>query len=416
MATLDFNKALTSGGLGVQQTPAVSSFGQTYNPPSITPGTSTLNMNKAGNSGGLQISSPPTVAGATTTATSTTSTPKQTQSSGGTTRLQQLQQIQQSGGLNPVEQTEYNKLVADAQAGQGEANALIDQSYNEGNNYLNQAESQLRQDFPSVLEEAQKQYEAVIAQLTGNKQANLTTVGNNEIAAGQQKEDALSQARRLYDELRRGYQQRFGGATSAGQAASEISAVEQQRQMGKVTQDYGNTIRQVEQQKQQIETDFQNSQLQLQQQKDSAINQANRDFQQKLLQITQSRTQLAQDKANARLGALQDLRNKIFTINQQNLQFQQSLEAQKQQSQIELNSYMAKLGASTQQASAATAGYKPQVSTQLQAGGPTGTATDSLTGQIQGTVRQYNPETGQYEYLTKDQVNPGGVQSNAQFR
>jgi hypothetical protein len=221
--------------------------------------------------------------------------------------------------------------------------AAINSVYQPTMNYLNQAEGAVRQDFPNVLDAAQKAYESAIQELSGNKQRNVSTIQNNTVTAGQQKENALSAARRLYDELRRGYQQRFGGASSAGGAASEISNVEQQRQMGQTTQSYSDAMRQIQQQSSQLETDYQTGSMKILESKNQAIAQANRDFQNQLLQIAGQRAQTESEKAAARLDALNNLRNQAYTAQQDALKYQQSLDIFYKQQQADVQTYAQKL-------------------------------------------------------------------------
>lgn len=338
------------------------------------------------------------------------------QSSAGDSRLTELQKISQAGGLNPAQQSELQALQAQLKP-QGPSEAEINAVYEPTMNYLNQAESQIRGDYPTVLEAAQKAYESAISELTASKTKNLGTIAENQASAGSRKENALAEARRLYDELRRGYQQRFGGSTSAGQAASELSAVEQQRQMGAVNRDYSTTVRQIEQSKLQLDQDYQAGQAKIEEQKTLALQQAQQNFTQALLQIQSQRAQTESQKAAAKLQALTDLRNQAFQIQQDALNYQKNLDMFYRQQQADLQTYAAKLQLSGQGAQTAGNTYNPVInptsltiggSTQ-QAGPLTGYKKDELTGQTVGTVRQYDPVTGQYIYPTATQARSAGL-------
>lgn len=232
----------------------------------------------------------------------------------------------------------------------------INDAYNGTFNYLNQAEQTLRNQLPGVLQEAQTNYDTN-ANLAGNQfnQAN-TQLNQNTTTIQQQYESALAAARRLYNQLQTGYQQRFGGSSSAGGAASEIASEEQQRQQGQLMQNRINSLSQIDTQRQTVQQNYNQTLMQLNQQKQAAINQANRDFQNQLLQINQARGQAEDAKANARLQALQQLRDQVFSINQQNSQAQQALTYQAQQAQAQLDQYKAILAASQNAASGAVSG------------------------------------------------------------
>lgn len=220
--------------------------------------------------------------------------------------------------------------------------AAIDSSYGASAGYLNQAEQNLRGDYPTITAEIQKQNEANQAQLTANKQKTISGVEKNVSTAKTRKEDALAQARRLYAELQKGNVQRFGGVSSAGQAVSELQGAEAQRQFGATNRDFSTFMKDIEAQKAQIETDFNASLLNLKTQADSAINQATRDFQNKLLEINRLRAENESNKSAKRLEALMNLKNQVFSINQQNTVFQQQLQAMKYQQMLELDTYQKK--------------------------------------------------------------------------
>lgn len=276
------------------------------------------------------------------------------------------------GGSRPNINTEEDAIAAgyrglqDAiSAGAADTNRLIDEAYGASAGYLNQAENALRSDYPTILQEIEAQRAAAQRTAESGKSSTLGTITEQQTLADQRNQNVMADARRLYDELTRGYQQRFGGASSAGLAASELAAVERQRQSGKIQQDYGNTMRQIESARTQVEQKYQDQLFQLDQTKQQAINEANRDFQNKLLQISQARAENEQSKATARLSALQDLRNKVYQINLQNLQFQQTLASQKQQAELGLNTYTSQLSDLLGGATSATNSFTPEVSSSL---------------------------------------------------
>lgn len=309
-----------------------------------------------------------------------------------TAQPSQLQQLQAIGGdRNPYQEDLYQKLLAELNGGQDETNRLIDEAYSASAGYLDQAESALRGDYPTILSEIDAQRQAAQRTADTGKSQTLGTIDEQQTTATQRNQNVMADARRLYDELRRGYMQRFGGASSAGQAATELGNLEQQRQSGRVQQDFGNTLRQIETARTQVEQKYQDQIYQLEQTTNQAKNEANRDFQNKLLQISQSRAENEQAKAQARLQALQDLRNKVYQINLQNLQFQQTLQAQKQQATQSLASYATQLGGLGEQATNATSAFDPTISSNLNVGDAFGSGGLTLDSQYTGQI-QKKPE------------------------
>lgn len=213
-----------------------------------------------------------------------------------------------------------------------EINALFDPS----NQYLSQAENQLRADLPSILEEIAQQYGLGKGTLDVGRQQALGQADSASMGATTRRTEAEDAQARLYNELSMGGQQRFGGASSAGEAYGALIGREQQRQAGTIAKDFGTAMREIETQKVNIEQQYTQSLKELDFQKSSATNQANRDFQSKLLEINKMKAQNEQAKREARLSALQDLKNQVFQINMQNAQFQQALYAQRQSAELEL--------------------------------------------------------------------------------
>lgn len=221
----------------------------------------------------------------------------------------------------------------------GAINAGINDVYQPQLNYLNQAENTLRASFPNVLSEAEAAFNTSVSGLNQRKEAANKELEAQGQAAFNRKQDVLGAARRMYDELRRGYGQRFGGASSAGEAAYELAGIEQQKQSGQTQRQYGDTLAAIGRQKTDLENQYNTNVMQLESQKQSTINQANRDFQQQLLSITQSRAQAEGVKAEARLNALNDLRNKIYEANNYAAQVKAQLDSQRQQAFASLDSF-----------------------------------------------------------------------------
>lgn len=230
-----------------------------------------------------------------------------------------------SGGPRPGENGYVNPNTI---PGNDDYNRLIDEAYSGTNNYLNQAEQALREDQPRVLQDLENQFGISAKTLEQNRDTTYGTLDTNLAKADQRTQNVLADSRRLYDELRRGYGQRFGGASSAGQAATELGNLEQQRQTGRTQQDYSNYANEISSKRVEVERDYATKTEKLQYDKQAAVNEVNREFQSKLLNIVQSRTQNESAKAQAKMQALQELRNQVQQINLAELQFKQQLQLQ----------------------------------------------------------------------------------------
>jgi len=284
-----------------------------------------------------------------------------------------------------------NKFANQQGPSQDDIMNQINGLYGESENYLNQAESALRADHPSALAEAEAIFKTNSSMLGTDRDVAFQGLNSQSTKATKAKESALESARRMYADQQMGATQRFGGSSSAGQAASELMAREQARQFGQTGRQHAEVQQQIDVQRQNVEKEFNTGLMQLEQQKQSGISSANRDFQNKLLQIAQNRAEIGQAKAEARLTALQELRNKVFAIEQQNTQFTQQLTMMREQANLQLQS----LGQSSQQgvdrATNTVNAFNPNIQSNLTASNNTrqqAPAQQQLTGQIKPGRRQ----------------------------
>jgi len=311
------------------------------------------------------------------------------------------------GGTNNTAQntapTNNTSQFTDPEGGtwnnQGDFNSAIDSAYGSSYDYLNNLESQTRSALPGQLDQIGQGYDLNSKMLTDQNTSNMNQFGMQRDQAGQANETQSAQIRRLYNELGQGYGQRFGGSTSAGQAASEIANVEQQRQTGQLAQKYNDTMRQIQTQQADVKTKYDNGLLQLQQQKQQSISTAQSEFQQRLNDISSKRIETDQAKASQRLSALMDLRNKVFTIEQQNIQFQQTLQAQKQAAELGIQQYSQQstqgLGATGQATN--TFSNQAPASTNLQTNK---ISTTSGANPYVGNMTQNNRDDQRYPWLS----------------
>jgi hypothetical protein len=223
-----------------------------------------------------------------------------------------------------------NNTNFDAEAQRRAEEEAINSLYGESENYLNQAESAVRADYPNAMQAAESEFATSQGMLTGSKEQGVNSLNMQQKQGQNRKEDALSAARRILQEVGMGALQRFGGSSSAGEAATTLQGVEFQRQAGQTNRQFNDFSEQIGMKMQEVETNFNNGMLQIKQAKDTSIANATRDFQNKLLEIANSRAQIGQAKAQARLDALMNLRNQVFAIQQQNTQFEQTLQLQRE--------------------------------------------------------------------------------------
>lgn len=263
----------------------------------------------------------------------------------------------------PVEQNQPQQQQVNPQ---DEINSQLEGIFSPVFNALQGQESTLRENYATVPGEINAQYTTSGESIAREKQSGLTEAGTQEKQAGTRKTDALTAATRLYSELSRGGQQRFGGASSAGEAYGALTAVEQQRRQGTIQTAYEGAMTQIGTFKQNIIDKSLLAVKELENQKNAALNQAQRDFRDALQQIQSMRAQAQSEKATASMNALNDLRNKVYTINAQSLQFAQTLATNQQMSLKAVDDYTAKVAQSLSGGQVAVTNFANQATTNPQ--------------------------------------------------
>ena len=299
--------------------------------------------------------------------------------------------------LNPAQPSTFmndnpNSDFPNFDVGEDQFMSDINSQYDERIDYLSKAEQAIRAGQPEILEALAADMRAGTSRAGTARGAELGTLqGAGQQATGR-KEDALASARRLYSELRRGSQQRFGGASSAGEAMNTLLGVEQQKQMGQTRRDFGQTMATIEREKTNIESQYQDQLLQLEANNKRDKAQATNEFNARLDEINHNRLLASDAKYQARLGVLQDLRDKNFQIQAQQTQFKQQLEVNRQQQIMDLDTYSKQLKMSSGAGQGASNAFSNQTTVNPRSditagGGPSSQPVDFNAKVLQGFTR-----------------------------
>jgi hypothetical protein len=237
----------------------------------------------------------------------------------------------------------------------------IDSIYNPIINQLNDTRGLLSQNLDAAIQGVGSQIDASRERLTNQRDQSTRTLGEQELQASQRKESAIADARRLYNELMQANQQRFGGTTSAGLAASELQGREFQQNQTQISQQFQETAREIDRQKLAVQEQYNTGLAQLEADRDNAISQLRMEFQDRMNQIDANRAQAESDKARERLQALMDLRNQVFNINQQFTSFQGQLDNQLAQVNQNLDGQLQQMFEAVNQGGNALAGFNQSV-------------------------------------------------------
>lgn len=204
---------------------------------------------------------------------------------------------------------------------------------------LNNAQNTLQTNYGLSQNDINNQYQNSASALSQQNQQGLSQINQQEQQAGATKEDAVTAAVRLYNELVRGGQQRFGRGSDLGQAYQALTGNELQRNQGAIQKQFSNTIQQINTYKQNLNDKYTQALQDLETQKNTALTQAQQQFNDQLASINSQKATAASAKAQQQAQALQDLRNQVNSINLQNLQFKQQLAAQQQASVASVDAY-----------------------------------------------------------------------------
>lgn len=266
----------------------------------------------------------------------------------------------------------------------------LNEIYNQALGFANQQKSFAEQMKQGNIADIEGQYGVSKGTLDTSRGQAMGTLQESDISARQRQEQSLDAIRRLYNEMQMGYNQRFGGASSAGEAARALAGQEQQRQSGTTRQATSDALRQIEAQKVQVEENYRNTLLDLENKKNTAINEANRNFQSAILAIDKDLGTAANEKSLAKMNLLKEYKTDLFNIKQQEAAFKANLETMKAQADMQTQSALKQLQTSAGIGTSA-------INTQY------GSATiDPRTGLAMGS-NQYNPAvmTGQ---ISKDEL------------
>lgn len=222
-------------------------------------------------------------------------------------------------------------------APQGPSQQEIDSQFNPIFDVYNQAESNLRGQLPGLIGEAEAQAQASRGLLSNQRTGANELLSAQQQQAFQSQQDQTGRQRQTFQELQNANQQRFGGASSAGQASGELQGREFQRNTYQIGQQAQQAVQQINQERQVVERKFQEGLQQLEVNKQQAVNQIQRTFQDRLLEINGRRGETESAKSQARMGALQELRNAAYQIDVSRAQFQSQLQMQAQQNTSQLD-------------------------------------------------------------------------------
>jgi len=214
--------------------------------------------------------------------------------------------------------------------------ASINAEYGAQDTFLNQQQSALQAAQDLYNKTIESDLGANLLKAKASKTSIQGKLDQNKVQAEQKKQDALSAAIRLYNELQMGYRQRFGGASSAGEASQAILGAEQQRQATGIGRDYSTAVAQIQAQGVDLENNYNTAIQELNTQKQIALRDVQTNFMNQLQQINSNRIQTTTAKEQAKRQLLLQLRNEATQIDASNRRYQQQLQLMREQQRLSL--------------------------------------------------------------------------------
>jgi len=187
-------------------------------------------------------------------------------------------------------------------------NDLINRQFAEAQSLYDTQAQQLIQLQPFYEQSVIRGYESQRPILQQQFQAGMENIGLQKEQTRGQRESALAQARRQYEEGLQKSQTLFGGVggSSAGQASAEILGAEQLRQMGSAQTQSAQNLMALGTAERDLQGQLTTQLQQLEVKKQQDLMKLRDSFRQELNQINAQKGALSQNKANAQLQALQD--------------------------------------------------------------------------------------------------------------
>lgn len=226
--------------------------------------------------------------------------------------------------------------------------ASIESEYGATDKALTEQESALREAFNQFMGVIGQENEAAKSSALRSKEGAQGKVAQGKVRAEQSKQDALSAATRLFNELQTGYKQRFGGASSAGEAAQSILGSEQQRQAGMATRDFINTSAQLDAQSTDIERQYDETLRNIEAETSRSKAEQNANFMQQLTAINNNRTMATAAKEQAKRQLMLQQRQEAMAMEQNRQAMIQQVTLMREQARIQLETQKAQMAQSAQ--------------------------------------------------------------------
>ena len=232
------------------------------------------------------------------------------------------------GGLNPSQKTRLGELLGLSQAQQqpqGISDEELNQIYSPAFAAIERQGKALEAQQPGEQQAIEGNYARGIEGVTGQQAEAQTQLANRTTASQTTQESALANARQLYNELSQRYGAMFGGRSSAGPFAQELLGRETTKRFGEIGTASEQDRQGIADETARLGRWVDTQKNEWGRKKDEALRQLQVAFTQQLGQINAQRGQLESQKARERSTALQNVRDRQAAVDQADRDFQQKL-------------------------------------------------------------------------------------------
>jgi len=207
----------------------------------------------------------------------------------------------------------------------GPSDEEINNAYQGAYSQLNAQEQAMRGQQPLTEAELLRQGESMKSPYDLREQEGAADLGRQESQTRRAEQNAMAQARQLFNELSQYNVSRFGAGTSTGGAAMELLGRSTQGQMGNVTGTAAENIQKIADAGRALKQFVFTAKTDIDKQVRGKLDQAQQWFKDQLGQINANRASLESDKASKRYEALQARSNFVNQMNQAAWQYKADL-------------------------------------------------------------------------------------------
>ena len=202
--------------------------------------------------------------------------------------------------------------------------AQLNNAYDPAFRQADDVEAMYRAEYPTSQEFINNSYAEALTPIQNTLNTQLQGLDTQAAKGKQEEKNQIATARQKYNELRTGGLTRFGGASSTGEAYSELLGRATSQEMAGVGQNFGQMQMDIEKERANVNTFFAERKSNLEKEKQNKLQELKNSFDDEIRKINSTRTALESEKAGKRMSAIQE-----FSVQARQVQYEAQVFAQK---------------------------------------------------------------------------------------